>query len=85
MSEDPDDLRAQIVQAAVRGWEANLDGRCVVEQALTRAVLVSHLLLGFSAQPPDAPRIDEGLVDLVMEITLGKLEGRAMCAVAWST
>jgi len=25
------------------------------------------------------------LVDLVMEITLGKLEGRAMCAVAWST
>ena len=29
MSEDPDDLRAQIVQAAVRGWEANLDGRSV--------------------------------------------------------
>ena len=61
MSEDPDDLRAQIVQAAVRGWETNLDGRSLVEQALTRAVQVFHLLLGFSAQPPDAPRIDEGL------------------------
>ena len=70
MSEDPDDLRAQIVQAAVRGWEANLDGRSVVEQALTRAVLVCHLLLGFSAQPPDAQRLEEAF-DLLNSVQPG--------------
>src|ERR1700741_2570934 len=59
MKGDPDRSQSEIVQAAVRGWEANLAGRSPAEQALTRAVLVAQLLLVGPVDPPNARRLDE--------------------------
>jgi tetratricopeptide (TPR) repeat protein len=58
-------VRPGIVEAAVRGWEANLGGRPPVEQALTRAVLVGHQLLDLAVEPPDAGLLEEAFDDLV--------------------
>lgn len=64
MAKDSDILQSDIVRTAVRGWEANLRGRSPVEQALTRAVVVGHRLLGVPVEPPDAERMDEAFNQL---------------------
>jgi hypothetical protein len=57
--EDSDIHQSDVVRTALRGWEANLDGRAPVEQALTRAVLVGHQLLGIPVERPSAASLDE--------------------------